>query len=174
MSAEVQQREQWWAVIASHAKAIRSFIQRRVQPGLEVDDIAQAVHERLLRQKEPVSVEHPLAYIRGVVKHVIADLSQDALRQSRYVTTDSDAVARAAEELEDHTATGFENRFAELQQLERALRKLRKNEAWVLVLHDGHGFSPEEVAAQLALSAHTVAKYLVNARLQVRNELWRR
>lgn len=172
MSAEPKGRGAWFAALGPHARDLHRFLLSRLRVPHDVDDVSQEIYLRLLQHDHPESVGEPLAYLYGVAKHVLADFSKDALRRRRHVITDSDEVARIAEDLPDSAAGNFPERVALQEQLDRALRRLPRTEARVLILHEHHGLTYAEVALELGLSMHTVEKYLVRARARLRTLLW--
>jgi RNA polymerase sigma-70 factor (ECF subfamily) len=60
------------------------------------------------------------------------------------------------------------------QQLERALERLPRTHAMVLVAHKHRGLSYAEVATELGLSIHTVEKYVTQAKALIRTMTWER
>lgn len=171
MSAKLERRSMsLLAQVVPHADKLRRYLARRWRDPQDVDDLAQEVYVRLLR-RDDAEVDEPIKYLYGVAANVVADFCTDASYEREHVTTDSDELARIAEHLEDFSALESGEQLVERQRLERALRQLPKNQAKVLVLHELSGLSYAEVAAELRLSVHTVEKYLVKAKMQLRTLL---
>ena len=147
-------------------KELHRFLLRRLGSARDVADVAQEVYLRLTRLESLSWVRDPRAYLYGVASHVV--LEYRARSQRDPVTYDSEAVESVAEDGPHTSPDLLAERLDMQRRLERALSQLAATHLAVLVLHKRDGLSYEEVAAKLQLSVHTVHKYVVQAKAQVR------
>jgi len=150
---------------------LRNYLNRRLRGPQEVQDCAQEVYLRLLRINPDLRVANTLAFVLSVAKHVVADHLMAANRDAqRFVpapdTWDDD------EDVLDLRHGSLEDALNVRQELEQALGEIPPLYATILVLHKRDGMSYEEVAAELALSVHTVHKYIDRARALLRMRRW--
>lgn len=153
----------------TYDKQLHRYLARRLTKRQDAEDLAQEVYLRLLRVDAAKRVEKPVAYIYGIASHVIADFRSES-RQGHAcldeVDDEPDDRASSPDDLAD--------RLNLQQQLERALARLPRTHAMVLIAHKHRGLSYEEVAAELNLSIHTVEKYVTQAKALIRTMAWER
>jgi RNA polymerase sigma factor (sigma-70 family) len=172
MSARLKKRSMdLLARFVPHANKLRRYLARRCCDPHAVDDLAQEVYLRLLR-RDDAAVNDPIRYLYGVAANVLAEFHLDEALERKRVTTDSDELARIADQREEFSVLGAGEQLVERQQLERMLHRLPENQAKVLVLHELEGLSYIEVSETLKLTLNTVEKYLVLAKIQLRSLLY--
>lgn len=157
------------ACMALYEHDIRNFFLRRLHPHRQdAEDLAQEVWERLLQQKHQVKVDDPKNYLFGVARHTLAAFLTRRKRRRR--------LAGCCIELDDHAqqiqlASGERDIVDELvmtEQVNGLLMQLPPAFREVLLAHEAHGYSYEEVAAKLGFSKFTVEIYLKQAKAKLR------
>jgi RNA polymerase sigma factor (sigma-70 family) len=151
---------------AEYGKELHRFLLRRLGSAQDAADIAQEVYLRLTRLESVDWIREPRAYLYGVASHVVYEFRLRLRRDP--VTFDSSAVEGVADDLGHSSADVMGDRLDAQRRLERALSGLPPTHLAVLVLHKRDGMSYEEVARKLRLSVHTVHKYVVQAKAQVK------
>lgn len=150
-------------------KHLHRYLSHRLGPQ-DAEDLAQEVYLRLLRMDGEKCVQKPLAYIYGIASHLVADYRSDSRRQRELLRDEKEENLEEGWEIIDELA----ERLNLQQQLERALARLPRTQAMVLLAHKHRGLSYEEVAAELGLSIHTVEKYITQAKARIRTMTWER
>jgi RNA polymerase sigma-70 factor (ECF subfamily) len=153
----------------TYDKQLHRYLARRLTQRQDAEDLAQEVYLRLLRLDATKQVHKPVAYIFGIASHVVADFMSEPRHGHECQderADDPDQCASPPDELPD--------RLNLQQQLERALERLPRTHAMVLVAHKHRGLSYAEVATELGLSIHTVEKYVTQAKALIRTMTWER
>lgn len=123
----------------------------------EAEDAVQEAWARALASLEAWSGEAPFgAWFRAIAAHVAVDMVR---RSARF----------AAEPDEEHTVVADE--ASDRLDLQSAILALAPGYRAVLVLHDLEGFTHDEIAAQLGITAGTSKGQLFKARRAVRARL---
>ena len=123
----------------------------------EAEDAVQEAWSRALASLEAWSGESTFgAWLRGIAAHVAIDM----VRRDTRIAGEPDA------ELADAT-----DESSERIDLETAILSLAPGYRAVLVLHDLEGFTHDEIAAQLGITAGTSKGQLFKARRAVRARL---
>ena len=123
----------------------------------EAEDAVQEAWARALASFDTWSEEAPFgAWFRAIAAHVAVDIVRRDVRVAGDVDTET---AIAVEEASDRL------------DLESAIVSLAPGYRAVLVLHDLEGFTHEEIAAQLGITAGTSKGQLFKARRAVRARL---
>jgi RNA polymerase sigma-19 factor, ECF subfamily len=159
--------------IACYERELLRYLIRRLPNRQDVDDVRQEIYVRLLGARNGSGrrpVRQPLAYLFGVAAHAVADFWHAIERDRLHVES------HPVEQWSDDPAAAKPDELADQlnlqQQVEQALDRLPQTHAAVLVLHKRDGLSYEEVAKELDLSVHTVAKYVTQAKGQMRAMPW--
>lgn len=155
-----------------YGRELRRYLTRRLRNHHDADDVAQEVYIRLLKKDKARDVRKPLAYLYGIAAHVLADF-WSATRSDR-LNVESEPVEEWSEDPQVALPDDLAERLNLQQQVEQALEQLPPTHAAVLLLHKGDGLSYEEVARELNLSIHTVAKYVTQAKSRIRQMPWER
>ena len=139
---------------------LHRFLMRRLRSTQQAQDLAQEAYLRLLRVERGSLVLKPRAYLYRIATNLVYEFR---LRQQREpVTFDSGVLDEASETVEG--APGLhDERVADEQQVETLLARLPPLYGAILILRKRDGLSYEEIAQQLAISVHTVKKYLARA-----------
>jgi RNA polymerase sigma factor (sigma-70 family) len=154
--------------LLDYDKQLQRYLAHRLPRPQDAEDLAQEVYLRLLRVDQ-TKLRKPLAYIYGIAAHVVADFTNDARHTRELLSEDQEeGPEESAEALPDDLA----DRLNLQQQLERALARLPRMHALVLLAHKHRGLSYEEVAVELGLSIHTVEKYITQAKARIRTMTW--
>lgn len=139
---------------------LHRFLMRRLQSTQQAQDLAQEAYLRLLRVEKASLVRKPRAYLYRIAINLVYEFR---LRQQQEpVTFDSDVLAEVSEAVSDHPQLEDE-RLANEQRVTALLERLPPLYRAILVLRKRDGLSYDEIARQLAISVHTVKKYLARA-----------
>lgn len=149
-----------------YERELHRFLARRLQRAQDAADLAQEVYLRLTRLENADWVRKPQAYLYGVAAHVVSEFRMRAERDP--VDFDSESFERVAASPEQAMPDQLAEQLDDQRQLERILAQLPPTHLAVLLLHKRDGLSYEEVAEKLQLSVHTVHKYVVQAKAQVK------
>jgi RNA polymerase sigma-19 factor, ECF subfamily len=153
----------------NHAVELQRFLIRRVNHAQDADDLAQEVFARLLRVRDADLVRTPLAYLLGIATHVVREFRQR--KHHERVVFDSDVTDDLCENPDPAAPAGIVERLELRDRLDRALSLLPPTHQLVLLLVKRDGLSYAEAAKSAGLSVHTIEKYLVEARAQLRVRL---
>lgn len=161
-------RELDWrkAVVERHWRDVRSYFAKRRIAWREATDLTQEVCARFLASEQCPTV--PLAYLYGIAANVLSDFVSERAREETLITIDSDLASVTAERFENAFNVDIADVLHTEEWLSRALARLARTRAAVLIAHKGQGLTYEEVAAELDLSVHTVEKYITLAKAQFR------
>ena len=159
------------ASFRDYDRQLHRYLIRRMPSRQDAEDLAQEVYLRLLRIDSTKRVHKPLAYIYGIASHVVADYRSDTRHEQTFICDSDDD---AQEDGPESPIDDLTDRLNLQQQLERALTRLPRTQAEVLLAHKHRGLSYEEVAAELGLSIHTVEKYVTQAKARIRTMTWER
>jgi len=158
------------ACMALYEHDIRNFFLRRLYPHRQdAEDLAQEVWERLLQQKRQTKVDDPKNYLFGVARHTLAAFLTKRKRRRRLMG--GGCVELDDQNQEIQLASGDRDIVDELvmaEQVNGLLMQLPPAFREVLLAHEAHGFSYEEVAAKLGFSKFTVEIYLKQAKAKLR------
>jgi RNA polymerase sigma-19 factor, ECF subfamily len=152
-----------------HAGDLQRFLMRRVSHAQDADDLAQEVFARLLRVRDADMVRAPLAYLLGIATHVVREFRQR--KQNERIVYDSDVTDELCASPHQAAPLGIAERLEIQDRLNRALTLLPPTHQLVLLLVKRDGLSYVEAAKTSGLSVHTIEKYLVEARAQLRLRL---
>jgi RNA polymerase sigma-70 factor (ECF subfamily) len=150
---------------------LHRYVQKRLRRGADVPDLTQEIFERFLRGDWRAKVRNPQAYLFGIASHVIADAMM--AEQRGVVTFDSEASARAAENIESSVPDSAESVSFE-QELLQALKHLPEAHRAALLLTKRDGLSCKEAAQRMKTTEGTVRVYVCEARAQLKILLKRR
>lgn len=155
------------SAFVKYEKDLHRFLMRRLKCDEDAADLAQEVYLRLLRVEHSELVRSPQDYLYGIAAHVVYQFRMRV--RNNVLTYDSDAVEELAEK-PSHIDGPDElpERLNLQRELEHALAQLPPTHQVVFVLRKRDGHSVQEIATQLGLSAHTVKKYLFQAKAQIR------
>jgi RNA polymerase sigma factor (sigma-70 family) len=161
-------------VIREHGQRLRSFLQSRLRYApQEVPDLMQEVYLRLLRVPPSTSVRSPQAYLFTIAFHVLHQ--HKLLQAAAPETMDPAELTRELDELRSKFTEAepvADLQIAErLAQLAAVLAELPPRCQAAFVLHRAHGYTLQEIAAQLGVSRDMVKKYLARALAHCRERL---
>jgi len=158
-----------------YAKQLHKYLLCRLKNPREVNDLAQDVWLRLVREKDDQKcIDRPLAYLYGVASHILADHYIESDARRKCITTDSELADDAADGTGVYLEDDKEERLNLQQQIDRAIAQLPPTHAAVLLAHKRDGLSYEECAEKLGLSVFTIEKYLTQAKARLRLLAWER
>lgn len=161
--------ERFGSVLEEYAPRLIRFLEMRTGSEADAQDLAQEAYFRLCRVKNPDLIREPEAYLFRIASNLANEL---VLRRRNQPTS----FARGTDEVE---ATEGDNgsfcshleKRSEIDRLQEILSELPPLYQAILLLRKRDGFSHKEIAEQLAISPHTVQKYLTRALLRCRT-LW--
>jgi RNA polymerase sigma factor (sigma-70 family) len=144
----------WFAEeVQPHEAALRAWLGGRF-PGLQdIDDIVQESYARLLRARETGSIACPRAFLFVTARN----LALNHLRHQRHERPPDAAEVDASRVIDEAMAVPDAVADAEdLRVLIAAIAALPDRCRQIVTLRKIYGLSQKEVAAQLAISEHTV------------------
>ncbi|HYC72854.1 MAG TPA: sigma-70 family RNA polymerase sigma factor [Opitutaceae bacterium] len=157
MSSPLDQTRWFVEHVQPHEPSLRSYL-RQAFPSLpDVDDLVQDSYARLLRAHEGGRVR----YVRAFLFTTARNLALDFFRRRQVVAIDGVADLAELPVLEERPGVADAVcRQQELELLAEAVRRLPARCRQVLTLRLMYGLSHKEIAAELALSEHTVKAQL--------------
>lgn len=133
------------AVFRRYGPELRRYCHHYVREPQDMNDLAQEVHLRLQKMAAQPSAQIAAPIFGKPSQGSAADTAQGA----------------SAGQLDLQ------------QQLKQALSEISPMHAAVLLLHRRDGLSQEAIAVELRLDVAVVAKYLAEARAQIRMKIWK-
>lgn len=163
--------ERFGSVMRHYAPRLLRFLEMRTGNPADAQDIAQEAYMRLCRVPQAELIHKPESYLFRIAFNLVGEFM---LRRSKQPVTLDAETAEAVLVQGDggRFCDQMENR-SEIQMLEKALAELPPLCQAVLLLRKRDGYSHQEIAERLAISPHTVHKYLTRALLQCRTVLQR-
>jgi RNA polymerase sigma-19 factor, ECF subfamily len=141
------------------------FLVSRLQSDQDAKDVMQEIYLRLLRLGKGELVREPRAYVYFVARQVMAQFRLRA-RQSP-VTFNSKLVRHHDQHPEELRPDGVVDRLMALSEAEELLSGLPHLHRQIFLLRTFEGLSWTQIAEQLAISTHTVKKYLCEANARI-------
>jgi RNA polymerase sigma factor (sigma-70 family) len=166
-------------VVKREQSRLRNFIRRRVPDPLDAEDILQDVFYRLVEATRLLMpIEHVTGWLFRVARNRITDLFRKKLPEnfSELDVTDEDDELSQFEDLLPSPDAGPEALYARnllLDEFERALAELPKDQHEVFVAHEFEGRSFQEMADETGLSLNTLLSRKRYAVLHLRERLRR-
>lgn len=149
---------------------LQRFLLRRVRNEQSAKDLEQEVYLRLLRIANEELVRSPEAYVYRIASNLIG---QAAAQDRVPVQFDSEAAARAAEQLHDDSPPPediYDEQERE-QRLAQIVAQLPAMQKAVFMLARYQGLSHAEIAGRFGISVHTVKKHMLRAICHCRQAL---
>ena len=149
------------SVIEVYGPHLVRFLEQRTGCRSDAQDLAQEAYFRICRVSDPDLIREPESYLFRIACNLANEL---ALRRRSQPSTIELEAARP--ELSDGDRGSFEDLMenrSSLDKLEAILTELPPLYRAVLLLRKRDGYSHEEIAERLAISPHTVHKYLSRA-----------
>jgi RNA polymerase sigma factor (sigma-70 family) len=172
--AEVVEREQ---------SRLRNFIRRRVPDSSDAEDILQDVFYRLVEANRLLMpIDHVTAWLFRVARNRITDLFREK-RPAAFTAAQTDSVRYDDDERSDllrfedllpSPDAGSEALYARnllLDELERAINDLPRDQREVFIAHELEGRSFKELAAETGVSVNTLLSRKRYAVLRLRRRL---
>lgn len=155
-----------WEMGLRYRRELHKYLLRRLGCRSDVDDLTQEVYVRLLRMECLEFVREPLAYLYSIAASAVADFARAEQRYQRVVS--NDGFEASWDDLNHPSPNDMVEEISVERQIERALNQLPSAQAAALVYHYQHGWSCDETAKKLGLSAKSVDKYLMRAKAKMR------
>jgi len=158
MSRVDDDRALWLARhVLPHEPALRAWLQGRLVPGLEVDDIVQETYAHLIAAEKVEQIRNVRTYTFQTAYSVIAShLRRTKVVSFQTVSNMEELGLAAVDPTPENHAIGRD----ELQRLAEAIASLHHNVRDVFILRRVEGLSQREVAERLGLSESTVEKHM--------------
>ena len=136
---------------------LKRYIATRLKSQEDVDDIAQEVYLRLIRNYNVTDLQPSLALLCKIASNIIIDRFRRDITRASAAHVDLEAV-----ELESFNASPEKTLQAkeELDQFAAEFKKLNKVSQKVFVLHRFRGLTYDEIAQQMGISKSMVYKHL--------------
>jgi RNA polymerase sigma factor (sigma-70 family) len=166
-------------VVKREQSRLRNFIRRRVPDPLDAEDILQDVFYRLVEANRLLMpIEHVTGWLFRVARNRITDLFRKKVPEnfSEIDVTDQDDELSQFEDLLPSPDAGPEALYARnllLDEFERALAELPKEQRDVFVAHEFEGRSFQEIADETGLGLNTLLSRKRYAVLHLRERLQR-
>lgn len=169
MSRVSDERTIWLSrFVMPHEPALRSWLNRRRAPGVEVDDIVQETYSRLITMESVADIRNVRSYLYQVAHSVLVL----HIRRSKIIPIEAlgelDAVEVATAEA---SPEDFLIGRDELSGLFTVISGLPQRIRDVFILRRVDGLSQREVAQKLGLSESTVEKHMSRGILLVLSHL---
>jgi RNA polymerase sigma factor (sigma-70 family) len=158
MGGSLDDRALWLARhVLPHEPMLRAWLQRRIVPGIDVDDVVQETYARLSQIESVEEVRDPRSYMFQAAHSIIVS----HVRRSRIVSIQAmahlDALETPADEPDPEAQALARD---ELNRLALAIAAMPERIRDVFVMRRVHGLSQREVAGRLGLSESTVEKHM--------------
>jgi RNA polymerase sigma factor (sigma-70 family) len=166
-------------VVKREQSRLRNFIRRRVPDPLDAEDILQDVFYRLVEANRLLMpIEHVTGWLFRVARNRITDLFRKKVPEnfSEIDVPDQDDELSQFEDLLPSPDAGPEALYARnllLDEFERALAELPKEQRDVFVAHEFEGRSFQEIADETGLGLNTLLSRKRYAVLHLRERLQR-
>ncbi|WP_241973660.1 RNA polymerase sigma factor [Aliidiomarina shirensis] len=155
-------------LLAEHDIAIRRFVRIKLGTNQDCDDVMQEVYVRLsqiddLPQRLADRLDTARSYLIQIANNLLIDRARRAqvrcanMHRGEYETATS-----------LHAPERILSGKRKLQQIDKALAKLKPEKRQAFLLHRVEGLSYREIGDQLSVSVSTVEKYISAALLAIR------
>lgn len=148
----------WFAeTVLPHEAALRGYLRRAFPSFPDMDDLVQESYARLLRTRHTGRIQYAKAFLFATARNVALDF----FRRRRIVAIDGVADIAALSVIEDKPPVADAiSHQEELELLAAAVRALPPRCRQVMTLRLLYGLRHHEIAADLAISEHTVKAQL--------------
>lgn len=166
-------------VVRREQSRLRNFIRRRVPDPLDAEDVLQDVFYRLLEANRLLMpIEHVTGWLFRVARNRITDLfrKKEPENFSEIEAVDEEDEWLPFEDLLPSPEAGPEALYARsvmLDELERAVAELPKDQRDVFIAHEFDGRSFKELSAESGVSVNTLLSRKRYAVLHLRERLRR-
>jgi len=166
-------------VVKREQSRLRNFIRRRVPDPLDAEDVLQDVFYRLVEANRLLMpIEHVTGWLFRVARNRITDLFRKKVPEnfSEIDVTDEDDELSQFEDLLPSPDAGPEALYARnllLDEFERALAELPKDQRDVFVAHEFEGRSFQAIADETGVGLNTLLSRKRYAVLHLRERLQR-
>jgi RNA polymerase sigma factor (sigma-70 family) len=166
-------------VVKREQSRLRNFIRRRVPDPLDAEDILQDVFYRLVEANRLLMpIEHVTGWLFRVARNRITDLfrKKEPENFSEIEQVDEEDELLQFEDLLPSPDAGPEAEYARsvmLDELERAVAELPKDQRDVFIAHEFEGRSFKELSAEMGVSVNTLLSRKRYAVLRLRERLQR-
>jgi RNA polymerase sigma factor (sigma-70 family) len=173
----IEQDQRISDVVKREQSRLRNFIRRRVRDPLDVEDILQDVFYRLVEANRLLMpIEHVTGWLFRVARNRITDLfrKKEPENFSEIEPVEEEDESLSFEDLLPSPDAGPEARYARsvlLEELERALDELPREQRAVFVAHEFEGRSFKELSAETGESVNTLLSRKRYAVLHLRERL---
>jgi len=175
----IEQDQRISDVVKREQSRLRNFIRRRVPDPLDAEDILQDVFYRLVEANRLLMpIEHVTGWLFRVARNRITDLfrKKEPENFSEIEASDEEGGLLQFEDLLPSPDAGPEALYARgvlLDELERAVGELPKEQREVFVAHEFDGRSFKELSAETGVSVNTLLSRKRYAVLHLRERLQR-
>jgi RNA polymerase sigma factor (sigma-70 family) len=175
----IEQDQRISDVVKREQSRLRNFIRRRVRDPLDVEDILQDVFYRLVEANRLLMpIEHVTGWLFRVARNRITDLFRkkepENFSEIEAVEEENEDESLPFEDLLPSPDAGPEARYARsvlLDELERALDELPREQRAVFIAHEFEGLSFKELSAETGESVNTLLSRKRYAVLHLRERL---
>lgn len=155
------------SVLEAYAPRLLRFLEKRTGNRSDARDLAQEAYFRLCRVKSPDLIREPEAYLFRIASNVASEFMLRERSRPPIVELDGAVADRHGD---DGSFCAHLEQRSEIEKLHEVISGLPPLYQAVLLLRKRDGLSHEEIADRLAISPHTVHKYLTRALLRCRTD----
>lgn len=145
-------KREYNSCVHNFSDAIFRFIVKNIGHRADAEDVVQTAFERLWINHKEVKIEKAKSYLFTTAYRCMIDV----IRKTKRISL--------AEEIPETLARDDYERFEMAEILEKAMVKLSEVQRSVLLLRDYEGYSYQEIAQIMNLSASQVKVYIFRAR----------
>src|SRR6516225_6808708 len=175
----LEQDQRITEVVKQEQSRLRNFIRRRVPDEFEAEDVLQDVFYRLVEANRLLMpIDHITGWLFQVARNRITDLFRKKQPEnfSEITIADESGEGLQFEDLLPSRDAGPEGEYVRkrlLEELQRALAELPKEQRDVFIAHEFEGRSFKELAAETGVSVNTLLARKRYAVLHLRERLQR-
>jgi RNA polymerase sigma-70 factor (ECF subfamily) len=159
MPAITPERSRWFARnILPHEHVLRGWLNRRLAPGLDADDVIQEAYTILVSKESVEDIQNPKAYLFQVAYSLLVRHVQRSRIVSIRAVADLERLDLAAEMASPEQVLIDRD---ELHRLAEAIAEMPEKTQEAFILRRVQGLSQREIAARMGVSENTVEKHIV-------------
>lgn len=159
MPAITPERSRWFARhILPHEHVLRGWLNRRLAPSLDADDVIQETYTILVSKESVDDIQNPKAYLFQTAYSLLVRHVQRSRIVSIRAVADLERLDLAAEMASPEQVLIDRD---ELHRLAEAIAEMPEKTQRAFILRRVQGLSQREIAARMGVSENTVEKHIV-------------
>lgn len=160
-SLSLKEREFYQSIYKNHHTALCRFLFRVLKSQDNVEDVAQGVYLRIVRQNEPDKLEqNPRSYLFTIAMNLVRDnirrenTRREVSQGQQYIDDGVSPVLSPENQVKVHQS---------MVKLKEAIKQLSSTHRDILILHRFHNLTCREIASERNLSLRSVQRFLSEA-----------